>query len=133
MRGKRITIPFSVHMQTLDQIHSIDIGIEKTQLLARESVYWINMNVYIEHVVKQCAICFKYQQMQPSEKALHYIVPCRPWEVVGADVFVINNKTHLCIVDYHSKFPIVKNVNSLSADNQMQTAKLIFAEYGLPK
>ena len=68
-----------------------------------------------------------------TTKGLHYEILCRPWEVVGADVFMINNKTLLCIVDYHSKFPIVKKVKALSADDLVQTTKLIFAEYGLPK
>ena len=62
-----------------------------------------------------------------------YKIPCRPREVVNTDVFIINNKTLLWIVDYHSKLPIVKTVNSLSADILLQMNKLIFAEYGLPK
>ena len=27
---------------------------------------------------------------------------------LGADIFMLKNKTHLCIVDYHSKFLVVK-------------------------
>ena len=53
--------------------------------------------------------------------------------VVGTDIFMLNGKTLSSIVDYHSKFPIVKKVNSLSADDLVQTTKLIFAEYSLPK
>ena len=87
----------------------------------------------IECMVKQCAICLEYQQTQFQEKVLHYKIPCRSWEVVGEDVFAINNKTVLCIVDYDSKFTIVKKVNSLSADNLVQMTKMIFAEYGLLK
>ena len=70
---------------------------------------------------------------QPQEKVLHYKVPCRLWEVVGVDIFIINNKTLLCMVDYHSKLPIVKKVISLSADDLVQKAKLIFAGNRLPK
>ena len=81
-------------------------------------------------MVKQYTAYLAYQQTQPQEKALHYEIPCRPWEVVGADVFMTNCKTLLCIVDYHSKFPIVKKVNSLSADDVVHTTKLIFAECG---
>ena len=44
---------------------------------------------------------------------------------------MIYGKTLLCIVDYHSKFLIVKK--SLSADELVQMTKLIFAEYGFPK
>ena len=42
-----------------------------------------------------------------------------------------NNKMPLCIVDYYSKFLFMKEVNSLALDGLKQTAKMIFAEYGL--
>ena len=48
--------------------------------------------------------------MPPQEKALHYEIACRPWEIIGEDVFMINDKSLLSIVDYHSKFLIVKQV-----------------------
>ena len=51
------------------------------------------------------------------------------WKVAGTDVFMINGKTLLCMVDYHSKIPIVEKVNRLSADDLVQMAKLIFAEF----
>ena len=45
----------------------------------------------------------------------------------------MNNIALLCIVIYHSKSPIVKIVNSLSADDQLHNAKQIFSGYGLPR
>ena len=33
---------------------------------------------------------------------------------IGADIFTLNNKNYLCIVDYHSKFPIVKRAEDMS-------------------
>ena len=53
--------------------------------------------------------------------------------MVREDGFMIHGKTFPCIVDYHSKFLIVKKVNGLPADDLVQVAKLIFAEYRLPK
>ena len=38
-----------------------------------------------------------------------------------------------CIVDYHSKFPVIKKTEHLSADNLILMHEVIFAEYGLPK
>ena len=46
---------------------------------------------------------------------------------------MVINKTLLCIVDYYSRFLTVKKTGSLSEDDLVQRAKLIFAEYGLPK
>ena len=66
-------------------------------------------------------------------KSIVYKIPCRLWEVAGADIFMINGEILLCIVDYHSKFPIVKKVNSLSADDLVRMTNLILAESGLPE
>ena len=51
--------------------------------------------------------------------------------MLGAEVFHFNNKNYLCIVDYHSKFPVVKRMQGLSTENLITTAKVIFAEYGI--
>ena len=32
----------------------------------------------------------------------------KPWELVGSDVFTIYNENLLCIVDYYSKLPVVR-------------------------
>ena len=58
-------LPFALHKEILEQLHSNHMGIEKMQLIARESVLWINMDVNIEHTVKQCAMFLVYQSMQP--------------------------------------------------------------------
>ena len=51
--------------------------------------------------------------------------------MLGADVFQLNNKNYLCIIDCHSKFPVVKRMEGLSTENLITTAKVIFAEYGI--
>ena len=45
----------------------------------------------------------------------------------------LNNKYYLCIVDYCSKFPIVRRVEDMSAESLILACKVIFSEYGLPK
>ena len=64
---------------------------------------------------------------------IHHDIPVRPWDVIDADMFTVNNKHYLCIVDYHSKFPIIKKAENLSADSLILTCKVIFVEYGIPK
>ena len=73
-----------------------------------------------------------FQQMQPKGKIIHHDIPLRPWEVLGADIFHFNNKNYLCIVDYHSKFPVIKRMEGLSIESLITTTKDIFAEYGIP-
>ena len=56
-----------------------------------------------------------------------------PWEVVSADIFSITNDTLLCIVDYYSKFPVVKKTDGLLVDNLVRMAKNVFTEFGLQR
>ena len=108
------------------------MGIEKTKLLAPKSVYWSSISADIESYIKHCTTCLEFQQTQPKEKIIHHDIPLRPWEVVGADVFHFNNKNYLCIVDYNSKFPVIKRLEGLSAERLINTVKIIFAKYGIP-
>ena len=48
-------------------------------------------------------------------------------------MFTLNKKYYLCIVDYHSKFPIVNRAEDMSAESLIVACKVIFSEYGLPK
>ena len=63
---------------------------------------------------------------------MHHNILLRPWEVIGTDIFHLKNKHYLCIVDYNSKFPVIKRLEGLSADNLINTVKTIFTEYGIP-
>ena len=132
LKGKHIVIPNSLRQQILEQLHTNHMGIEKTKLLACESVYWSSINAHIKSHIKHCAMCLQFQQMQPKEKIIHHDIPLRPWEVVGADVFHFNNKNYLATVDYNSKFPIIKRLEGLSGENLINTVKIIFAKYCIP-
>ena len=55
------------------------------------------MKADIECTVEQCSTCLEDQQTQPQGKALHYEIPCRPWEMIGANVFMINGK-NFCVL-----------------------------------
>ena len=132
LKGRHIVIPTTLKQQVLDQLHKNHMGIEKTKLLVHESVYWPSINADIEKYIKSCATCLEFQQTLPKEKMIHHDIPLRLWEVLGADVFQFNNKNYLCIVDYHSKFLMVKRLEGLSAESLIATIKIIFAEYGIP-
>ena len=58
-----------------------------------------------------------FQATQPKEKMLLYYIPGRPREYVGADKFTINNNYYLCAVDYHSRFPVIKQAKGFSTHN----------------
>ena len=48
-------------------------------------------------------------------------------------MFTLHSKYYLRIVNYHSKFLVIKKMKDPSADRLMLACKIIFSEYGLPK
>ena len=57
----------------------------------------------------------------------------KPWKSVGAaDIFTINSKKYLCIGDYDSKFPVMKQMEGFSMDNLIRHARLSFQKMGCP-
>ena len=107
MKERHVVIPEILKTQTPDKLHVNHMGIEN-KLLACKSVYWVNINHDIESHIKNCTTCLTFQQTQPKDKIIHHDILTKPWEVIGADMFTLNNKHNLCIIDYHSKFPIIK-------------------------
>ncbi|XP_038062402.1 uncharacterized protein K02A2.6-like [Patiria miniata] len=62
-KGRQVIIPDSLQTDILQQLHTGHMGIEKTRRLARESVYWPNINRHIDELVKACSYC---QESQPK-------------------------------------------------------------------
>ena len=87
LKGRHIVIPDSLKQQVLTQLHTSHMGIEKTKLLAHDSVFWSNINANIKAYIKHCAPHLEFQQMQPKEMITHHEISLRPSEVVSADVF----------------------------------------------
>ena len=52
LKGRHIVIPTTLKQQVLDQLHTNHMGIEKTKLLACESVHWPSINADIEKYIK---------------------------------------------------------------------------------
>ena len=59
-------------------------------------------------------------------------LPTRCWEMLGSDIFQFNGANYLIIVDYYSRFPIIRPLNDTSASTISSHLTSLFAEYGLP-
>lgn len=82
---------------------------------ARQSVSWPGISNNIRQMVKDCEICNRHQQAQPKLLAMQPDLPTRPWEKLGSVIFQFNGPNYLIIVDYYSRFPIIRALNNISA------------------
>ena len=135
LKGMRIVIPEKMREDILKQIHEGHLGFNKCQMRAKETVYWPGLNDQLENLILNCQLCLKYSKsknksMPPT--ALGHEVPTVPWSQVVTDIFHYESQPYLLIVDYTSRFPVVRRLKSMSAQNITEHFKSIFSEYGWP-
>ena len=132
MKGDRIIIPEALRSQILDALHTGHQGETKCLLLARESVFWSGITNDIKQLVKDCDICSKFQPEQPKLPLMQPDLPTRPWEKLGTDIFEFKGLKYLMIVDYYSRFPVIRLLSDMSAETICNHFTSVLAEYGLP-
>ena len=131
LKGDRIIIPEALRSQILDALHTGYQGETKFLLLARESVFWPGITNDIKQLVKDCDICNKFQPEQPKLPLMQPDLPIRPWEKLGIDIFEFKGLTYLMIVDYYSRFLVIRLLSDMSAETICNHFTSILAEYGL--
>ena len=119
----------------LKQIHEGHLGFNKCQMRAKETVYWPGLNDQLENLILNCQLCLKYSKSKNKNTlptALGHEVPVVPWSKVATDIFHYESQPYLLVVDYASRFPIVRRLKSMSAQNIAEQFQSIFSEYGWP-
>ena len=82
-----------------------------------------------------CQLCLKYSRSKDKinlHTTLGHEVPPVPWSKLDTDIFHYESQPYLLIVDYTSRFLIVRKVKSMSAQHVAEHFKSIFSEYGWP-
>ena len=132
LKGNRIVIPSSTRDQVLQAIHLGHQGENKCILRARESVFWPGISADIRQMVKDCDLCNKHQPAQPKLPIMQPDLPTRPWEKLGTDIFKFDGKKYLMVVDYYSRFPVIRLLDNMTSHAVCNHFTSVLAEYGLP-
>ena len=111
LKGRCIVILESLQRHALEQLHVKHIGIKKTKLLGCKLIHCIGYELGSQKPHKNCSTCLDFQQMQPKEKIIQHKFPAKPWKVIGTAMYNLHNRYYLYIVDYYSKFPVIKKKN----------------------
>ena len=97
--------------------HQSHQGIEKTQLLAREGVYWPNINKDTEHMTRTCTLCQELANCNRKKPLIPHDTPMAPWKKLGTDLFAVDGEHFMLICDYFSKYPIVTPLHATTSEN----------------
>ncbi|XP_061178395.1 uncharacterized protein K02A2.6-like [Saccostrea echinata] len=132
-KGRRLVIPLKLRSDILNQLHYGHMGVEKCKRRAREVVFWIGINSDIEKKVAECSVCNKYKRKQTKQPLKPHSVPLRPWQKLGLDLFELNRKSFLTVVDYFSKFFEICELQSTTSSSIINKLKPIFSRHGIPE
>ena len=83
-------------------------------------------------MVNQCGDCIDHRAIHCPEPLVPHEVPTQTWSKVGSDLFQLDNKDYLVIVDYHSNYPDVYQIPSQSSKSVITAMKESFGRFGIP-
>ncbi|UYV81418.1 K02A2.6-like [Cordylochernes scorpioides] len=109
--GSAIVIPKTQRNNMLNLLHQSHQGISAIQGLARESLFWPST------------------LLKKNQK----YVPVYPWQTVSLDIFYIQKKPHLLVVDRYSGYPEVFTLDPPTAINVKNKLRETFARFGIPE
>ena len=133
MKNSKVLIPETLRQKYLIQIHQGHQGIEACRSRAREFVFWVNINNDLKEMVEKCDICQSQQNSTPIVQNYISEVPPHPWHTLGSDLFYFQRIDFLVVVDYFSKFLIVRKIPSSTSSAIIKELGMIFSEFGNPQ
>ena len=83
-------------------------------------------------MVQNCPECTQLSR-QRKEPLLGTPLPEFPWKVVGTDLFELEKKHYLLIVDYFARYPEVIQMKSTTSTAVIDALKAVYSRHGIPE
>ena len=131
LNDSRIVVPKQARPQLLNLLHASHSGITKTRKLAQTLYFWPGMGTEIANVINNCDLC---QNLRPSLHAVPQQHPPAdaPMHSVSADLFEVESKHYIVVVDRFSNYMWVQILRSLITSSITATLERWFLEFGYP-
>lgn len=82
------------------------------------------MNAEFKDFILKCNICSSYKPAQPQELLMPYEIPSRPWQKVGTDLILFDQRHYLITVEYYSSFFEVGKLNTTDSRTVIEKLKM---------
>ena len=133
LRNNTIVVPSSLQKGFMKLLHTGHVGIEKTKMLSRDTMFWPGIIKQIDDMVLSCEACQIYRSKQKKESEIKHEIPERPWTKVGTDLFTLNSDDYLIVVDYTTNYFDLSRLPDKKSSTVAIHTKRIFARYRIPK
>ena len=133
MKNSKVLIPGTLKQKYLRQIHQGHQGIKACRSRAREFVFWVKLNDDLKELVEKCDLCQSQQNSTSIIQKYVSEVPPHPWHTVGSDLFYFRRIDFLVVVDYFSKYLLVRKIHNSTSSAVIKELGMIFSEFGKPQ
>lgn len=82
------------------------------------------MNAEFKDFILKCNIYSSYKPAQPQELLMPYEIPSRPWQKVGTDLILFDQRHYLITVEYYSSFFEVGKLNTTDSRTVIEKLKM---------
>ena len=90
------------------------------------------MHLDIQETYLSGGICSQYDAEGPTEPILSHKIPSRPWSKRSVDLFALDGKQYIVIVDHYSDYFELDPLRNSAASTVIRAMKRNFAPNGIP-
>jgi len=133
VKGQRVIVPKALRREMLQKLHAAHLGFESMMRRAKEVIYWPGMQNDIKQVADTCEVCQERKPNNQKETLQQVNDGEHPWDRIGMDVFEIDRKNYLVMVDYFSGYIEVEYLPTVTSKQVITKVKTHCARYGVPR
>ena len=126
----RSVIPEGLRHSALALAHEGHPGQDAFQDALRQRVWWPGLTKDASLFLERCSMCWRRRSNGPQALLPTEIVGV--WEKVAVNLVTIEGHTLLSMIDYGSRFPILRPLRSTTSSGIIDELEDIFALFGLP-
>ena len=128
----RLVFPEKLRNEMLIRLHSGHMGVTKTQLRAKQTMWWPGINQQIEKTVGTCEHCQIHHDVQHAEPLMTCALPERPWQRISADLLTHKTQCYMAVSDEYSRWLEIVKMNTMTSSAVITEFKKLFACWGFP-
>ncbi|XP_055527688.1 uncharacterized protein K02A2.6-like [Wyeomyia smithii] len=115
----------------LDKGHS---GVERMRSVARQYVYWPNIDEEVAILVRSCDECASVAKTDRKTNLESWPAPTKPWQKLHLDFAgPMDGNFFLILVDSYTKWPEVVRTEKITTPETLRILRGMFARYGNPE
>ncbi|XP_058456917.1 uncharacterized protein K02A2.6-like [Malaya genurostris] len=134
LHGERLVVPSCSRKRVLQQLHTGHPGVERMRSIARQYLYWPNIDEDVSKLVRSCGECASVAKTDRKTNLESWPVPEKPWQRLHLDFAgPMDGQYYLILVDSYSKWPEVVRTKDITTKTTLHILRGIFARYGQPE